>query len=308
MVKRGILFGFRAFVYLDICKNVGKESHLRYYRAMDLEQLDKSQIVLLTMLVSFVTSIATGIVTVSLIEETPTDVTRVIQRVVERTVETVAPAEAQQATVITREKTIIIKEADLIAAAIAENKSKVVSVVDSESGAFVSLGVFVDAQGTLAMDAWTLVEGGEYAIDVGAEEFIPATVAYEGGARGIALLSVDSERTGVTAIVPTEVALNLGQTLVAFVGGGSITQGIATELGEGGYIGTSITGTKVAPGAPLINVEGEVVGISTGASREVGAGSFAPIRAAFAQVAPSTDETESTEEESAATSTEEVAQ
>ncbi|MBL4644821.1 MAG: trypsin-like peptidase domain-containing protein [Candidatus Pacebacteria bacterium] len=276
--------------------------------AMDLEQLNKSQIVLLTMLVSFVTSIATGIVTVSLIEETPTDVTRVIQRVVERTVETVVPAENQQATIITREKTIIIKEADLIAAAIAENKSKIVSVVDADSGAFVSLGVFIDSDGTLAMDSWMLVEDGNYAIDVGAEEYIPAHITYGGGARGIALLTVAVERTGVSAIVPTEVALHLGQTLVAFVGSGSITQGIATELGEGGYIGTSISGTKIAPGAPLINVDGEVVGMSTGASREVGESSFAPIRAAFAQaIAP--DEVVGTEEEgAAATSTEEVAQ
>jgi len=275
---------------------------------MDLEQLNKSQIVLLTMLVSFVTSIATGIVTVALIEEAPTDVTRVVQRVVERTVETVSPAE-QQATVITREKTVIIKEADLIAAAIADNKSKIVSVVDAETGTFISLGIFVDSLGSLAMDASTLEDGGNYAIDIGAEEYVPATVVYEGGARGIAILEVGDERTGVSAILPSESALRLGQTLVAFIGGGSITQGIATGLGDGGYIGTSINAGKIAPGAPLINVDGEVVGMSTGASRKVGESSFAPIRAAFAQAAtPAEEGTETTEEETTATTTEEVAQ
>lgn len=276
---------------------------------MDLEHLDKSQIVLLTMLVSFVTSIATGIVTVSLIEEAPTDVTRVVQRVVERTVEQVAPAETQQATVITKEKTIIIKEADLIAAAIADNKPRIVSVIDTDSGAFTSLGVFIDGEGTLAVDAWALAEEGNYGIDVGAEELIPATVIYSGGARGIALLQAEAENIGVGAITPSEVALQLGQTLVAFVGGGSITQGIATELGEGGYIGTSISGAKIAPGAPLINVDGEVVGISTGASREVGESSFAPIRAAYAAANPVEEEAVSEEgEESTATTTEEAAQ
>ena len=233
---------------------------------MDLEHLDKSQIVLLTMLVSFVTSIATGIVTVSLIEEAPADVTRVVQRVVERTVEQVAPAESQQATVITREKTVIVKESDLIAAAIAENKGRVVSVLDGVSGAFLSLGVFIDEEGTLAMDASKLSEGGTYAIEVGAEEPAAAEVKYEGGARGIALLQIALEDANVEPVIPSEVALQLGQTLVAFIGDGSITQGIASELGEGGYIGTSITGAKIAPGAPLISVDGEVVGLSTGAS------------------------------------------
>jgi len=271
---------------------------------MQLEELNKSQIVLLTMLVSFVTSIATGIVTVALIEEAPTDVTRIVQRVVERTVETVIPAETQQATVITTERTIIIKESDLIAAAIADNKGRIVSVINADSGAFVSLGVFIDTKGTLAMDASALTEGGTYAVDTGEEEALPAEVSYEGGARGIALLKVTADRIGVEPIAASEIALQLGQTLVAFIGNGSITQGIATKLGDGGYIGTSIQGAKIAPGALLISVEGEVVGISTGASREIGESSFAPIRTAFAQAALETAD----ESEQSATTTDEVAQ
>lgn len=254
---------------------------------MDLEQLTKSQIVLLTMLVSFVTSIATGIVTVALVEEAPADVTRVVQRVVERTVETVSPA-TQQATVITKEKTIIVKEADQIAAAIASNKPRIVSVVDVATGSFVALGVFIDDKGTLATDAASIKKLGEYGIDVGAEELVPADILYEGGARGIALLQADPKLITVKKITPSEVPLQLGQTLVAFVGGGSVTQGIVAELVDSGLISTTIAATKVAPGALLITVDGEVVGMSTGVSREVGKNVFVPIRAAFAQAANAT--------------------
>ncbi len=250
---------------------------------MDLEELNKSQIVLLTMLVSFVTSIATGIVTVSLIEEAPADVTRVVQRVVERTVEQVTP-ETQQATIITKEKTIIVKEADLIAAAIAENKGKIVSLVRSDSQTFVSLGVFIEKNGLLAVGASELLDGGLYSIDLGGEELVPVEVIYEGGARDVALLEAgEGVRLGVEKITPSETSIQLGQTVVAFIGGGSITQGIVTELSEGGSIGTSISSDKIAPGAPLINVDGEVVGISTGASRDLSVSTFAPIRSALAQ-------------------------
>tara|TARA_B100000745_G_scaffold152730_1_gene99954 strand:- start:2521 stop:3336 length:816 start_codon:yes stop_codon:yes gene_type:complete len=268
---------------------------------MDLEELNKSQIVLLTMLVSFVTSIATGIVTVSLIEEAPSDVTRVVQRVVERTVETVTP-ETQQATVITREKTIIVKEADLIAAAIADNKSKIVSLVNAATGAFVSLGVFVETNGIFAVDAAQILEGVSYALDLGGEALVPVEMVYEGGARQIALFEAEEGvRAGVESVTPSEVSIQLGQTVVAFIGGGSITQGIVTDLGDGGSIGTSIASDKIAPGAPLINVDGAVVGISTGASRELNSNAFAPIRAAFAQV-----ESIRSPEEETATTTEEI--
>jgi len=251
---------------------------------MDLEELNKSQIVLLTMLVSFVTSIATGIVTVSLVEEAPSDVTRVVQRVVERTVEQVSP-ETQQATVITKEKTIIIKEADQIAAAIAATKGKIVSVVREEDASFVSLGVFIDEDGTLATDASAIDAHDAYAIVYG-EETLPLSVVYEGGARGIALLRLPQEvQVPVELVDEPHTTLQLGQTLVAFVGGGAITQGIVAELGESGFIGTTIASPKVAPGAILLTVDGDVVGMSTGISREMGGGVFAPLRAAFAQVA-----------------------
>ena len=268
---------------------------------MDLEELNKSQIVLLTMLVSFVTSIATGIVTVSLIEETPADVTRVVQRVVERTVEQVSPAETQQATVITTEKTIVVRESDLIAAAVAENGSKIVRIVERETGAFASLAFFVDTNGTAAADGSTLVKGGVYAIVIGEEEPIPVKVVREAGARGVVLLGLDTEdRVTAPAVRLVDGGIKLGQTVVAFVGNGSIAQGIVTQIGDGGYIETSIK-TAIPPGAPLINVDGDVVGLSTGASREVIDGAFTPAIAIAAQAAEPASATD--KEEGAATST-----
>ena len=65
-----------------------------------MEDLTKTQIVLLCLLVSFVTSIGTGIISFSLLSEAPQTVTQTINKVVERTIETVVP------TVVPGEKTI----------------------------------------------------------------------------------------------------------------------------------------------------------------------------------------------------------
>ena len=66
---------------------------------MNIEELNKTQIILLTLLISFITSIATGIVTVSLMNQAPKVVTDTVHKVIEKTVERVVPGE-QKATII----------------------------------------------------------------------------------------------------------------------------------------------------------------------------------------------------------------
>lgn len=61
---------------------------------MDLKDLNKSQLILLAILLSFVTSIATGITTVTLMEEAPKTITIPINRVVRETVEKIVPADS----------------------------------------------------------------------------------------------------------------------------------------------------------------------------------------------------------------------
>ena len=60
-----------------------------------MENLNKQQLVLLTILVSFVTSIATGITTVSLLDHTAPSINQTINRVVEKTIETVIPVSVE---------------------------------------------------------------------------------------------------------------------------------------------------------------------------------------------------------------------
>lgn len=58
---------------------------------MDIKDLNKSQLILLAILLSFVISIATGITTVTLMEQAPPSITIPITRVVKETVEKVVP-------------------------------------------------------------------------------------------------------------------------------------------------------------------------------------------------------------------------
>ena len=54
--------------------------------------MNKSQLILLAVLLSFVTSIATGITTVTLMQQAPSGVTLPITKIIRQTVENVAPA------------------------------------------------------------------------------------------------------------------------------------------------------------------------------------------------------------------------
>ena len=78
----------------------------------NFDELNKHQLVLLTLLVSFVTSIATGIITYTLLQEAPVEVTQTINRVVERTIEKVTPSEGEPGTVV--KEIQVVNEEDLV--------------------------------------------------------------------------------------------------------------------------------------------------------------------------------------------------
>lgn len=58
---------------------------------MDIKDLTKTQLILLAVLLSFVTSIATGITTVTLMQQAPSSVTVPLTQIVRETVDKVAP-------------------------------------------------------------------------------------------------------------------------------------------------------------------------------------------------------------------------
>lgn len=60
---------------------------------MDIKDLNKSQLILLAVLLSFITSIATGITTVTLMQQAPASVTVPVTRIVRETVEKIVPVE-----------------------------------------------------------------------------------------------------------------------------------------------------------------------------------------------------------------------
>src|SRR3989338_1891737 len=93
-----------------------------------MEHLNKQQLILLALLVSFVTSIATGIITITLMDQAPPGVTQTINRVVEKTIERVITEPTKQAATVVTKETLVVKADDLIIDAIERNTGSVVRI------------------------------------------------------------------------------------------------------------------------------------------------------------------------------------
>jgi hypothetical protein len=123
-----------------------------------MENLNKNQLVLLVLLITFVTSIATGIMTVSLLQQAPVEVTRTIENVVEKTIQQVTPAAVsniiapQQSSQTT---TVVVGEDDAVTASIGKNLQSIVRVDETDVNGYVSfygLGVVMGKNGIIATD------------------------------------------------------------------------------------------------------------------------------------------------------------
>ena len=228
-----------------------------------MEDLNKQQLVLLVLLISFVTSIATGIITVSLLSKAPVEVTQTINRVVERTVETVVPDSLEPQKVVTVRETVVVTEEERVVEAISKNSGKIIRIRDG-SGDFVSIGVISKTDGEVA------TINGDYS------SVFNYTASFQDGSEMPIKFLRRDEQTGAAyfRLEPRETAefsagsfsnssLQLGQTVVMISGQerNIVTTGLVSDIVGVDQIVINIDVSAIDPGATLLNLSGDVVAI-----------------------------------------------
>lgn len=219
---------------------------------MDLEELNKTQIILLTLLVSFVTSMATGITTVSLMEQAPPALTQTVQRVVERTVERVVPADTGVAPeVVTRERTVVVREADAVADAFARVEKTLYSI-ETKDGAFRAWGVGIGSDVIFADGASS---AGEVLVFKNGDKSMEGVVRAEQGVLKVALTSVIS--APILSTLP-----RLGSTIVIVAPKKefALATGLVSSMTDHSFT----ISADHSRGSFLIDTTGNLVGLSKG--------------------------------------------
>ncbi|KKW39136.1 hypothetical protein A3I46_01755 [Candidatus Kaiserbacteria bacterium RIFCSPLOWO2_02_FULL_54_13] len=226
---------------------------------MNIEELSKSQLVLLTILVNFVTSVATGILTVSLLDTAPPYVTQTVNRVVERTIETVAAA--APATII---QAPAPSNQDLVTAALGVAATRAVVIYAAETGTStpsISVGTYLPKSRAVATAAQGALPR-EALIGFPGDIYIFASIAHEGD--GVAIYGFADDATLPKATSPTLIAtsdLKLGQTTLAIGADGSASTGIVARVSDDGV---HTTLPDIGAGSAAVDLSGNLVGIGAG--------------------------------------------
>ena len=229
---------------------------------MDIEDLNKTQLLLLTLLVNFVTSIATGVIIVSLLDDTSPTVTQTVNRIVERTVESVAEAPAVIPGIVPSKETPAPTDEERRTAAISAMSARSVAIYKNASGkAYVTQGTYLP-KSKAVVTASTVFLPNEVAIQFPDGSMVEASKSKSGD--GLAIYGFAD-----TAALPQAPGSNLvatadiksGQTVLGLATDKSAVTGMVTKVDAAG-ITTTVTG--VPAGASIVNLSGSVIGISQG--------------------------------------------
>jgi len=248
---------------------------------MDIEKLTKHQIILLTLLVSFVTSIATGIVTVSLMDQAPAGVTKVVNQIVEKTIERVVPQNLGAAVTTVTEKTVVVKDDDLIAQSIASVQKGIIRIVAKDGNTLVARGIITSKEGMGLTDRVALSASGATdfeAILASGERVLLTLPSMQSTSTPLATIAVAvGTSTGFAPIKLADISkVALGQTVIRIggVSADTVGSGVVAMIPAGtpGTLPSMIEASvsSATPGSIIITLFGEVVGMITAESAALG--------------------------------------
>ena len=247
-----------------------------------MESLTKTQIVLLVLLVSFVTSLATGIVTVTLVNQAPQPVTHTINKVVEKLV-------PREFTV--REKTVVFSNEENLVKIIKGASLAVVSITATTTATTtnaIGSGFFISKDGIILTNKHIVGdEALEYVVMTSDGSIYPATVISRSLSQDISVLKVEGNNFNFILLGDSK-NINVGQTAVA-IGSDSgefqntVSVGVVSGLNKMAAAINAISKLEdsvaliqidaaINPGnsgGPLVDLNGKAIGINTvGAPRE----------------------------------------
>ena len=189
-----------------------------------MEDLTKHQLILLVLLVTFVTSIATGIITFTLLSEAPVEVTQNINRVVERTIEKVVPTEVGEPKVVTT--TVVVNEEDRILEAITKNEKSIVRLktLGADGSEIVSGFGLVVADNVVVSDVRAYNKTSSYNIVFYDGKIFPVDKVFIAEADRLVFLKVDTAQnddqkyTFYPVTFGNSNSLKIGQSIIAISG------------------------------------------------------------------------------------------
>lgn len=242
---------------------------------MDIKDLNKSQLILLAVLLSFITSIATGITTVTLMQQAPDSVTVPVNRVIRQTVEKIQQVEGKT-------KTVVVKEEDLVVDAIAKNKSAVFALSRGEDFAEVPAGMAfaVTEEGIIVADG-TLAPGEDTYFATNTSGKFRAHFVTKG--QGFSLLKLGAPANSTDKVLFTVPAfgtvedMKIGQKVIL------LSKNISISIFEENNVNISVS--RENAGGLVLNLDGEALGVAI-LGETADFASMGAIKEALASVVP----------------------
>ncbi len=284
---------------------------------MDIEKLTKTQVVLLVLLVSFVTSLATGIVTVTLVNQAPQIATHTVSKVVEKVVPKEVPVKEKTVVFSSEDNLVkIIKNASLATVGILrEEETATTTDMATTTGENISgnakknetingSGFLVSEDGLILTNKHFVEDKNmKYSAMTGDGKKIMATVLFRDPVYDIAVLKAEGKNFKYIAMSDSSF-IDVGQTAIA-IGSFSKTDKSNVSIGfisgfnnmavaieaisgakeEVNFIRSNIIINENNSGGPMLDLKGNAIGVNIALNKEANAGFALPINLARKAVA-----------------------
>ncbi|MDB5265778.1 MAG: hypothetical protein JWM39_491 [Parcubacteria group bacterium] len=231
---------------------------------MNIEDLTKTQLLLLTILVNFIVSIATGVLVISMLDQSPAPITQTVQQIVDHTIETISTPIASPITV--KPLPTAASPEQQLTSAIAADNSRTVLIYrqNATTSPALAFGVYLPKSRAVAT-TFSLQLPKEVTIMFPNGSTADASLSKNGDTIAIYGFSDAATLPAAPAASPVAIGdLMQGETVIGLTKDKAALTGIISKVDKTGIV-TSLSG--VPAGAGMVDLAGNVVGVSAGDGR-----------------------------------------